>query len=139
MLVKDLYLDCLQNKISSVAHYIYHLLEQQKLSLDDDSSKIDLVEADLQKVEEMIKNDVLGIHKMCVYSLKMNQRDFVFIFAASEVSAIQYYRRTFGNSPLNCHEYPLDFQFYRGNDVISFRDMRQGIEEFPAIAGYFTR
>lgn len=26
-----------------------------------------------------------------------------------------------------------------GNDVISFQDMRKGIQSFPAIAGYFMR
>jgi hypothetical protein len=67
MLIKDLYLNCLQNKISSVSHYICHLLEEKKLSLEDDSSKLDSVTADLQKVEEMIKNDVLGIYKTCIY------------------------------------------------------------------------
>jgi hypothetical protein len=122
-----------------VAHYIYHLLEEKKLSLYDDSSKIGSVKADIQIVNELIENDVLGIHKTCIYSLKMNQKDFVFIFAYSEAGAIQFYRRTFGNSPLNCHEIPLDFQFYRGNDVISFHDMKKEMEDFPAIAGYFTR
>lgn len=33
----------------------------------------------------------------------------------------------------------LDFQLARGNDVISFRDMRKEFESFPAIAGYFKR
>jgi hypothetical protein len=67
MLKKDLYLDCLQNKISSVSHYIYHLLEEKKLSVDDDSSKLDSVTADLKKIDEMVKNDVLGIYKTLIY------------------------------------------------------------------------
>jgi hypothetical protein len=139
MLVKELYLDCIQNESSFLAHYIYHLLIEQKLSLQDDTAKIDVVHADLQKVEELIRNNVLGIHKICVYSMKMNQKDFVFIFAGSEEEAIQFYKKTFHKSPGNCHEYSLDSQFYRGNDVISFRDMRKEYEVFPAIAGYFTR
>lgn len=76
---------------------------------------------------------------MCVYSLKMNQKYFVFIFAASREEAIHFYKRTFPHPPLNCHEYPLDFEFNRGNEVISFWDMRKGIEDFPAIAGSFER
>lgn len=139
MLVKDLYFDCIRNEISFVAHTIYHLLAEEKLSLDDESSKIGFVQADLQKVKELIQKNVLGIKKICVYSLKMNQQDFVFIFAHCEEDAIRFYTRTFSKSPLNCHEYPLDFQFYRGKDVISFRDMRKVIEDFPAIAGYLSR
>jgi hypothetical protein len=139
MLVKDLYFDCIQNEISYVAHSIYHLLAEEKLSLNDDSSKIGVVKADLQKVNELIQKNVLGIKKICVYSLKMNQQDFVFIFAASEEEAIQYYTNTLHQNPWNIYEYPLDFLFYRGKDVISFREMRKEIEDFPAIAGYFTR
>ena len=122
-----------------MAHYIHHLLAEKKISLDDDISKIDLDQADHQKVAEMIQNNVLGFHKIGIYSLKMNQKDFVFIFAASEQEAIQYYTKTFHQTPLNCHEYSLDFQLDRGNDVISFRDMRKEFESFPAIAGYFKR
>jgi hypothetical protein len=87
----------------------------------------------------MIENNVLGIHKIRVYSLKMNQKEFVFIYAGSEQEAIQFYTNTFYQSPLNCHEYTLDFQLARGNEVISFRDMRKEFESFPAIAGYFNK
>jgi hypothetical protein len=53
----------------------------------------------------------------------MNQMDFVFIFAASEQEAMQFYTETFHQNPLNCHEYSLDYQLARGNEVISYRDM----------------
>nr|WP_263326288.1 hypothetical protein [Neobacillus sp. Marseille-Q6967] len=139
MFVKELYMDCLRFEESSLAHYIHHLLAEQKISLDDNISILDLDQADHQKVAEMIQNNVLGFHKIGIYSLKMNQKDFVFIFAASKQEAIQFYSKTFHQSPLNCNEYPLDFQLARGNDVISFRDMRKEFESFPAIAGYFKR
>ncbi|TDL75466.1 hypothetical protein E2R56_06555 [Rhodococcus qingshengii] len=139
MLVKDAYFDSLRFQESALAHYIHHLLGEMKISLDDDMSKIDFQQADHQKVREMIQNNVLGIHKIRVYSLKMNQKDFVFIYAASEQEAIQFYTKSFHQTPLNCHEYSLDFQLARGNDVISFRDIRKEYEDLPAIAGYFTR
>jgi hypothetical protein len=139
MLVKDAYFDSLRFQESALAHYIHHLLGEMKISLDDDMSKIDFQQADHQKVREMIQNNVLGIHKYRVYSLKMNQKDFVFIYAASEQEAIQFYTKTFHQTPLNCHEYSLDFQLARGNDVISFRDIRKEYEDLPAIAGYFNK
>ncbi|MDQ1005091.1 hypothetical protein QFZ28_005669 [Neobacillus niacini] len=139
MLVKEAYLDSLLYEESALAHYIHHLLAEKKISLDDDMSKIDLEQADHQRVREMIENNVLGIHKIRVYSLKMNQKEFVFIYAGSEQEAIQFYTNTFYQSPLNCHEYTLDFQLARGNEVISFRDMRKEFESFPAIAGYFKK
>jgi hypothetical protein len=139
VIVKDLYLDAIHFEESSLAHYIHHLLEKQKISLDDSISKIDLDQADHQKVAEMIESNVLGFHKVGIYSLKMNQKDFVFIFAGSQQQAIGFYTETFHHSPLNCHEYSLDFEIVRGNGVISFRDMRKEFMSFPAIAGYFER
>ncbi|MGG1397335.1 hypothetical protein ABE288_05820 [Bacillus salipaludis] len=108
MLVKDLYQDCLFYEESSLAHYLYHLLAEKKISLESDSTKIDLNHADHQKVAEMIENNVLGFHKVGIYSLKMNQKAFAFIYARSQEEAIQYYTKSFHKTPLNCHEYPLD-------------------------------
>jgi hypothetical protein len=139
MLIKEAFLDSLRNEESSLAHYIQYLLAEKKLSLEDDISKLNFDLANHQKVAEMIRNNVLGIYKVRVYSLKMNQKDFVFIFACSEEEAIQYYTKTFLQRPWNCHEHLLDFQFYRGNEVISFRDMRKECDRFPAIAGYYSR
>ncbi|MDR7240502.1 hypothetical protein [Neobacillus drentensis] len=139
MIVKDLYMDCFYYEETSLAYYIHHLLAKQKISLNDDISKIDLKQADHQKVKELFQNNILGFHKVNIYSMKMNQKDFVFIFAASQQEAVQFYIKTFHQNPLNCHEYSLDLQLDRGNDVISFRDMRKEFESIPAIAGYFKR
>lgn len=139
MLVRDVYLDCITYEESFLAHYIHHLLAEKKLSLDDDSSKIDLTQADHQKVAEMIENNVLGFHKVNIYSLKRNKKEFVFIFAASEQEAIQFYVESFHQTPLNCQEYPLDFELARGKEVISFLVMRKEFESFPAVVGDFRR
>jgi hypothetical protein len=122
-----------------LAHYIHHLLEEGNILLDDNISKIDFDQADHQKVAELIENNGLGFHKVGIYSLKMNQNDFVFIFADSQQEAIQFYTGTFHHAPLNCHEYSLDFELVRGNGVISFREMRKEFMSFPAIAGYYKR
>jgi hypothetical protein len=139
MIIKDAFIDSIRYEESSLAHYIHHLLEEKKISLEDDISKLNFDLANHQKVAEMIRNNVLGIYKVRVYSQKMNEKDFVFIFAHSEEEAIQYYTKAFLQRPWNCHEHILDFQFYRGNEVIPFRDMRKECESFPAIAGYYSR
>jgi hypothetical protein len=139
MIVKELYEDCFLFEESSLAHYIYHLLAENKISLGDNISKIDLHQANHQKVAELIHNNVLGFHKIGIYSLKMNQKDFVFIFAASELEAIQFYTKTFHQPPLNCHEYSLDFELDRGNGTVSFREMRKEYMSFPVIVGCFRK
>jgi hypothetical protein len=139
MLVKEFYSDCLRFEESVLAHYMYHLLEERKISLDDDLDDIDFEQVDHQKVKELIQSNVLGIHKVRIFSLKMGENDFYFIFALTKQEAIQFYKKTFHHTPLNCHEYSLDFQLYRGKDTISFRDMRKEFESFPAIAGWYKR
>lgn len=87
----------------------------------------------------MMENNLLGIHKVGIYSLKMNQETFVFIYAGSQEEAIDFYIKSFGQTPLNCHEYPLEFEMTRGNEAISFRKMKKDFKNFPAVAGYFNR
>ncbi|UII57637.1 hypothetical protein LS684_09530 [Cytobacillus spongiae] len=139
MLVKELYLDCLLYEEATLAHYLYHLLKEKKLTLEDDSCNINLQLADHQKVREMITANVLGFHKVRIYSLKMSEKHFAFLFARSRGEAIQFFSTSFKKAPLNCHEYSLDFQLYRGKEVCSFRDMRKDFQAFPAIAGFFKR
>ncbi|MBU7592882.1 hypothetical protein [Metabacillus halosaccharovorans] len=139
MIVKDLYLESIRDEESSLAHYICHLLEEQKISFEDDVSKIDFDQADQWKVAEMIEENMLGFHKVGIYSLKKNEHEFVFIFARSKEQATQFYIKTFQDFPMNCIEYSLDFQLTRGNGVISFREMRKEFEGFPVVAGYFER
>jgi len=139
MLVSDLYYDSLVFQESSLAHCIHLLLEEKKISLEDDASKLDFSQIDSQKLADMIEQNVLSIHKVGIYSLKMGKRTFVFIFAESQEEAVQFFKRSFHHPPLNCHEYPLEFELTRGNEVISFRDMKREFERFPAIAGYFMR
>lgn len=139
MLVSELYEECLQYGVSTLAHCLYYLLMEKKISLHDDISNIHINQIDRQKIEELVRKNVLGLYKIGIYSLKVNKKDFVFIFAATKEEAIEFFINTFQQAPLNCHEYPLDFQIERGNEVITFREMRKEFERFPAIAGYFCR
>ena len=43
----------------------------------------------------------------------------------SREAAIQFYIDRYHQVPLNCHEYPLDFELARGKDVISFRNTKK--------------
>ncbi|MCM3768752.1 hypothetical protein [Neobacillus niacini] len=139
MLVKELYEISLRDEESFVAHCIYHLLMEGKISLEDEISKLDSVQVDHQKVAELIRKNVLGIHKVRIYSLKMNRKEFYFIFASGPEEAIQFFIEIFKQSPLNCHEYPLEFELERGKEFVNFREMRKDFERFPAIAGRFER
>jgi hypothetical protein len=139
MLVRDVYLDSLRYEETSLAHCIHHLLEEKKISLDDDMSQLDFNQANLQIVAEMVGNNVLGFQKLNIFSLKRSKNEFVFIFAAKQQDAIQLYTETYHQLPLNCLEYLLDFQLTRGNEVISFREMRKDFMSFPSVVGCYRK
>jgi hypothetical protein len=135
MLVRDVYLDCFYYEESTLDHYIHHLLAEKKISLDDDISKMDLTQTNHQKVAEMIQNNVLGFHKVIIFSLKRSKKDYVLYLRSKPARCIKLYTETFQQAPLNCLEYPPDFQLPRGNDVVSGNE--EGICEFSCYSGVF--
>ncbi|WP_102345960.1 hypothetical protein [Bacillus sp. Marseille-P3661] len=139
MLVRELFKDSLLYEESFLAHCLFHLLNEKKYSLDDDISQIDLHQVDYYKVAEMVQKDVLGIQRVNIYSLKMDEKTFVFIYARSQEEATQLYIQYFQRLPMNCHDYPLEFEIVRGKGKTSFREMRKEFDSFPAIAGILSR
>lgn len=137
--VRELYEDSIRYEEKTLAHYILHLLQEGKVSLDDDADKIYFLQADHEKVAQMIEQNLLGFSNIKVFSLKYDDKRFAFIFAASEEEAIQFFQQTFKRKPYNCHEYPLDFPMSRGNEFLTFRDMRKEHSHFPALAGFYER
>lgn len=105
---------------SSLAHCLYHLLAETKISLDDNISKIDLHQADHKEVAKLIQKNPLGFRKVGIYSLKIDEKAFIFIYASSQEEAIQFYIKSLQSLPLNCQEYPQDFEIARGRDVFHF-------------------
>ena len=139
MKVRELYQDALTYEESPLAHYLLHMIQENLVSMDDDISAIDFDKADHQKVAEMIERNVLGIKKIRIFSLKMHLEKFCFIFAESEEEAIECYKNHFKKAPMNCIEQPLDFEIVRGNETITFRELRKEHEKFPAIVGFYER
>ena len=93
----------------------------------------------MQKVTDMITRNTLGFQKINLYSLKITQKKFIFIFAASDQAAVNYFTNIFQQRPLNCHEISLDFEISRGNEVTTFRTLKKEFEKFPALVGSFEK
>lgn len=137
--VRGLYEESIRYEEKALAHYILHLLQERQVSLDDDASLIDLSKADHQKVAQMIQQNQLGLSDIKIFSLKYDDKRFAFIFAANEKEAIQFFQQKFKRNPKKCHEYPLNFPMARGQEFLTFRDMRKEHSRFPALAGFYER
>jgi hypothetical protein len=137
--VRELYEESIRYEEKTLAHYILHLLQEGQVSLDDDADKIDFLQADHEKVAQMIVQNQLGFSDIKVFSLKYDDKLFAFVFAASQEEAIEFFQKKFKRNPKNCHEYPLDFPMSRGNEFLTFRDMRKEYSHFPALAGFYER
>jgi hypothetical protein len=137
--VRELYEESIRYEEKTLAHYILHLLQEGRVSLEDDADSLDFAKADHQKVAQMIEQNQLGFSDIKIFSLKYDNKRFAFIFAASEEEAIQFFRQKFKRKPYNCHEYPLDFPMSRGNEFLTFRDMKKEHSHFPALAGFYER
>lgn len=137
--VRELYEESIRYEEKTLAHYILHLLQEGKVSLDDDADSLDFTQADHRKVSKMIEQNLLGFSDIKVFSLKYDDKLFAFIFAASKEEAIQFFHQKFKRKPYNCHEYPLDFPMSRGNEFLTFRDMKKEYSHFPALAGFYER
>jgi len=137
--VRELYEESIRYEEKTLAHYILHLLQEGKVSLEDDVDSLDFMQADHEKVAQMIRENKLGFSDIRIFSLKYDNKRFAFIFASSKEEAIQFFRQKFKRKPYNCHEYPLDFPMSRGNEFLTFRDMKKEHSHFPALAGFYER
>ncbi|HSH24221.1 MAG TPA: hypothetical protein VLA13_01585, partial [Massilibacterium sp.] len=124
---------------SSLAHYILHLLQEGKVTLEDDKSKLDLNQADHEKVKRMIKENHLGFSQIKIFSLKYSDMQFVFIFAESGEIAKKFFRQQFKKEPFTCTEMLMNEPITKGNRTLTFRELRKEFNSFPAFAGIYDR
>ncbi len=135
--VRDLYTHYVQYENSHMAHLLHHLMKEGHIRQGDDCNKIDYSLVDEAKVNEMVEQNYLCFNPIKIFSLKVDDYLFAFVFAKNEAEAIEF-TKGLKHKPRNCHEYMLDIEMERdGGKVLTFRDMKKEHETFPALAGYF--
>ncbi len=137
--IRELYESSIEHEHVSLAHYILHLLQEGIVSLEDDESTLNLSLADTEKVNNMIENNILGFSRIRVFALKRKKGTFVFIYAKDKQEATNHFSKTVRSKPINCHEYPLDFEIVKGNRFVSFREMKKEFDGFPVVVGVYER
>lgn len=142
--VRELYEDSLLSEEPVLAYCILYLVQEDKLSFEDDASvldsnKLQLTPGDQEKIAWMIEENKLGFDGIKIFSLKYDAKRFAFVFARNEKEAIEFFHKRFRRKPYNCYQYPLDFPMSRGREFITFRDMKKEHSRFPALAGFYER
>lgn len=120
-----------------MAHALHYLVKNKLVKLSDDSDSIDWNKVDLAEVDRMEKENSLGFNPVKVYSLKVEENLFAFVFAKDELEAINFTKNKLNENPSNCIEYMMDVEMEKGNRILSFRDMKKEYQSFPELAGYF--
>ena len=137
--IKELFDESIQNDYSFMAHSLYYLLLEGLVSPDDPHTVLNDVEVDVDLVGEWTKQNYLCISVEKVYSLKIADDEFVFLFAKDPQQAVSFITNKWKIQPRNCQEYSLDFTIMRGKEFVSFRDMKKDFLSFPAIIGLYKR
>jgi len=137
--IRELFDECTHNNYSYTAHALYFLLSEGLVSADDPHTILDHVEVDEERVSEWTKQNYLCIHMEKVYSLKISDAEFVFVYAKNTVEAVAFIQKKWTINLRNCHEYPLDFTIMRGKECISFREMKKDFQSIPAIIGTYQK
>lgn len=135
--VREQYQHYIEYDHSYMAHMLHLLLKEGHVGFNDDCETIDYSKVDETKVNELVKQNYLCFNPIKVYSLKVDDYLFAFVFAKNEEEAITFTKTELKEQPRNCHEYQLDIEMERGERVITFRDMKKEHDSFPALAGYF--
>lgn len=139
MTIRELYEESIKYEHVSLAHLIYYSLREGLVKPDDDESKLFQTEIDEKQLGNLIERNHLGLGITKIYSLKIGDGKFAFVFAGNSQEAIEFVGKELKTKPVNCHEYSMDEQMSRGNQFLSFRDMKKEFTSFPALAGYFER
>lgn len=135
--VREQYEHYIRYEQSYMAHLLHYLLKEGQIKLEDDCNKINYSSVNEAKVNELVEQNYLCFNPIKIFSLKVDDYLFAFVFAKNEEEAIEF-AKSLKYKPRNCHEYMLDIEMERdGGKVLTFREMKKEHDSFPALAGYF--
>jgi len=137
--IKELFEMAVQNNYSFTAHSLYYLLREGLVSPNDDHTVLHHIQVDTELVGEWTDQNYLCISVEKVYSLKISSNEFVFVYAKNPNQAACFVKHSLNVIPRNCHEYSLDFSIVRGNEFVSFRELKKNLYSSPALIGIYQK
>lgn len=137
--VRSLFEDAVHYEDAFLAHYIFCLRQEGKVDWDDSDSILSEVEPDTARFESLLESNMLGICSINIYYLRLNREHFALVYAKSPEEATRFTRQKTGIHPWHCREIAPDHEIYYGNRIISFRDLKKEMNEFPCLVGLYDR
>ncbi|MEK3889824.1 hypothetical protein [Bacillus sp. FSL K6-3431] len=135
--IKTLFEDAIRYEETFLAHTIFCLSQEGKISWDDNDSVLSKVQPDPARLTEMIEKNFLGICEINMYTVRVTNRKWAFIFAKSSEEAKNHLWKTIRRKPLSCRELSPDQEVWIGNRFLHFREWKKEQSGFPCLVGYY--
>lgn len=139
MTIKELFEAAVEYDESYLAHTIILLLREGKISLQDEGKVLDTVQLDVEKIKKAVEENELGVNPIKLFSLKMDQYVFAWIFAKTDKEAVNHFVNLHRKKPINCLEFPMDVEMEIGDREMTFRQLRDEQKHFPSFACYYDK
>jgi hypothetical protein len=135
----ELFEECIENDYSFMAHALYYVLREKIVSPEEPHTALDDKQIDWELVNQWTTENYLCLNTVKVFSLKIADNEFAFVFAHHQQEAREFLHDSCKIKPINCHEYLLDCSMLRGNEYVTFREMKKDFLTYPALIGFYHR
>lgn len=139
--VQNLLDDAITYDMPYIAHLIYFMLLSNKISLNEDVSKISQVQIsdeDYQKFYELYQADTLAVRPVQLFAVQVSKKDYAFYFAKNVMEVQALHQKIFKVTALkiiNAHEKMMQRDLYSPDtgQIKSFRDLLTEAIEIPKL------
>lgn len=136
--------EAIRDEAASLIYTIHYFLSAKRLRRDSTMDELEAAmesatEEDTCAIARLVEENPLKVCEIRVFSLKVGQGRFAFVFAANEEEAKSFVRHKYGIEPKNCFQYPIDFPMSIGNRFTTFREMARAKNSFPSLAGFYQK
>ncbi|KYD28544.1 hypothetical protein ABEV35_10885 [Geobacillus stearothermophilus] len=136
--------EAIRNEAASLIYTLHYFLSTKRLRRDSTMEELEkamenATEEDKRAIARLVEENPLKVREIHVFSLKIRQGRFAFVFATNEEEAKLFVQHKYGIEPKNCFQYPLDFPMSIGNRFTTFREMAREKNSFPSLAGFYQK
>ena len=138
--VKDLLDFSIEQEYNMMAHICYWAITTHQVGLEEDSTVLDQLTFDKGTIQQLMNQNVLGLGRIKLYVVTVNQSLYAFYFASNSLEAASHHKVMFREQPRNIAEAPrlMHKLMYLSNidKEMLLIDYRKQVLQFPAYVGH---